>query len=175
MYLKFFSHDLDLSFLFLSPLSLQSDYSLSVVRFHWLKMLEARAGFRSISVQPACLSWWRNSVQRPCHCWSWHIPMAWLCGPQTSPHCGQLDGCHQGNLLISEGHFLSQATAASAVSTGAGKVGWSRTGRERGRVHVEVSVIQSVTDTSSLLRVTLELSPFVFSYWCHVLWFQQCN
>lgn len=152
-------------FFFSLLLSLQSEYALSVVQFHWLKTLEARAGFRPVSVQPACPSWWRNSVQRPYHCWSWHILMAWLCGPNTSPHCGQLDGCHQGNPLISEGHFLSQATAARVVSTRAGKVGWSRTGREPGRVDLEVSVIHSETDTSSLLRVTSELSPFVFSYW----------
>lgn len=43
-----------------------------------------------------------------------------------------------GNPLISEGHFLSQATATRAVSTGAGKVGQTRTGGKPGGVFAGV-------------------------------------
>lgn len=39
------------------------------------------------------------------------------------PHCGQLDGCHQGKPLITAGHFLSQATDTRTVST------WARESR----------------------------------------------
>ena len=164
-----------LFFLFLL-LFLEPDYySLSVVWSHWPKMLEARAGFRYVT---------QSSLSAPhdegilckdliiADLGTFRQPAC--VGPRQAPTVASWMDV-TGNPLISEGHFLSQATATRAVSTGAGKVGQARTGAKPGRVCLEASVthrdryLLSVESDFGIISICLQLLKVMRSGPNHVI------